>query len=278
MNYNTLCLFFYKENSYLLQESKIENKSMKITDIFFKPHKALDLILKPQETLDMIFKPAEKSIDLIFQATDEITDEYRVILNLRYINELINLEVVEESENLESFAVDARKGKIYLTGNYKVGAYYFARLFKIHSVDFRVELTPIWVKNNHVRFRITNYRISNPESKKFDLVKILSFIDFYHKNYILTQIVEDFPRMLSLTKLKQEIRLSLNYFLDKASISANIHIKKIFADKHKVVFIVHSGILIKSLMDFFGSDIVQVEPLRNSSEPFFPELGDNWLL
>ncbi len=172
-----------------------------------------------------LFQP-EKSIEMLLNATDEIKDEYKVSLNLRYINELLYLQVVEETEKLDTFTIDSNKGKVYLEGNFITRYYPLAKIFKIESVNYIVELTPIWVKHNHVRFRISDYKIWDGRPRKFDFVRFISRFDFFHKRYILETIVKLFPKFLSLTKLHNEIRVNLDFFLNKVKIGHNIEIKK----------------------------------------------------
>ena len=122
---------------------------------------------------------------VLISAVEENKENFRIDVDMRYLNELIHLEVLEESENLLDLDVIAREGKLITKGEYHVGDYTLAKFFKVHEVLFHVELSPVWVKSNHVRFRVTNYKIWNKERKKFDLVKIVSRIFPYHKNYLL---------------------------------------------------------------------------------------------
>lgn len=219
-----------------------------------------------------LFQP-EKSIDMLLNATEEIKDEYKVSLNLRYINELLYIQVVEETEKLDTFTIDSNKGKVYLEGNFITRYYPLAKFFKIDSVNYIVELTPIWVKHNHVRFKISDYKIWDSNPRKFDFVRFISRFDFFHKRYILQTIVKLFPKFLSLTRLNNEIRFNLDFFLSKVKIGQNIEIKKLVAHNHKLLFYVRSSVLIKSLMDIFGTDIVVVESTHSDTNPFINEYG-----
>ena len=42
-----------------------------------------------------LFQP-DKSIDMLLNAAEDIKDDYKVSLNLRYVNELLYIQVVEE--------------------------------------------------------------------------------------------------------------------------------------------------------------------------------------
>ncbi|HMV42219.1 MAG TPA: hypothetical protein PK079_06820 [Leptospiraceae bacterium] len=219
-----------------------------------------------------LFQP-EKSIDILLNAADEqLKEDYKVSLNLRYINELIYIQVVEETEHLDTFTIDSNKGKVYLEGNFITRYYPLAKFFRIESVNYKVELTPIWVKNNHVRFRISNFQIWDSRPRRFDIVRFISSFDFFHKRYIIQTIAKLFPNFLSLTRLNNEIRVNLNYFLNKVNPAHNIEIKKLSAHNHKILFQVRSNIIIKSLMDMFGIDIVVVEPIQDT-DSFINEYG-----
>lgn len=217
-----------------------------------------------------LFQP-DKSIDMLLNVADEIKDEYKVSLNLRYVNELLYLQVVEETEKLDTFKIDSHKGKVYLEGNFITEYYPLAKFFKIDSVNYIVELTPIWVKHNHVRFRITDFKIWDSRPRKFDFVRFISKFDFFHKRYIIQTIVKLFPNFLSLTRLNNEVRVNLDYFLNKINNHHNIEIKKFIAHNHKILFFVRSSVLVKSLMDIFGIDIVVVEPIRSESDMVLSE-------
>ncbi len=219
-----------------------------------------------------LFQP-EKSIDMLLNAADELREDYKVSLNLRYINELLFLQVVEETENLDTFTIDSNKGKVYLEGNFITKYYPLAKFFRIDSVNYIVELTPIWVRHNHVRFRISDFKIWDGRPRKFDLVRLISRIDIFHKRYILQTIVKLFPNFLSLTRLNNEIRVNLDYFLNKINTAHNIEIKKLSAHNHKILFYVRSNIIVKSLMDMFGIDIVVVEPVRLDADSFINDYG-----
>jgi hypothetical protein len=190
-----------------------------------------------------LFQP-EKSIDLLLNAAEEIKEDYRVSLNLRYINELLYLQVVEETESLDTFTIDSNKGKVYLEGNFITRYYPLAKFFRIESVNYKVELKPIWVRHNHVRFKISDFKIWDGRPRKFDMVRFISRFDIFHKRYILQTIVKLFPNFLSLTRLNNEIRVNLDYFLNKINTSHNIEIKKLSAHNHKILFLVRSSILV----------------------------------
>lgn len=208
----------------------------------------------------------EKSIDAFLQASDEISEDFKVSLNLRYINELIYTKVVEDSARIDTFKIDSRNEYVYLEGNFITKDYLLAKIINLESVNYRVKLKPIWVKQNAVRFKVENFQIWNSVPKKFDIVKIISNFDVLHKRYILKEIADLFPNFLSLTKLNNEIRLNLDYFLKKVYTSHSVKIKKISADKHKIHFLVHSNLLIRSLIDFFGTNIVSIIKLNEFEE------------
>ncbi|MBP9164021.1 MAG: hypothetical protein KBF99_12620, partial [Leptospiraceae bacterium] len=100
-------------------------ETVKISMIDFLVRKAgrkLGQVLKTTEQIMTtpiwdLFQP-EKSIDMLLSAAEEIKEDYRVSLNLRYINELLYLEVVEETDTLDTFTIDSNKGKVYLEGNF----------------------------------------------------------------------------------------------------------------------------------------------------------------
>ncbi|MBP9885275.1 MAG: hypothetical protein KBF93_03200 [Leptospiraceae bacterium] len=219
-----------------------------------------------------LFQP-DKSIDMLLNAAEDIKDDYKVSLNLRYVNELLYIQVVEETEKLDTFTIDSHKGKVYLEGNFITRYYPLAKFLKIESVNYIVELTPIWVKHNHVRFQISDFKIWDSRPRKFDFVRFISQFDFFHKRYIIQTIVKLFPNFLSLTRLNNEIRVNLDYFLNKINNHHNIEIKKFIAHNHKILFFVRSSILVKSLMDMFGIDIVTVEPIRSDLDPIISEYG-----
>ena len=124
-----------------------------------------------------------------------------------------------------------------------------------------------------MRFRISDYKIWDGRPRKFDFVRFISRFDFFHKRYILETIVKLFPKFLSLTKLHNEIRVNLDFFLNKVKIGHNIEIKKLVAHNHKILFYVRSSVLIKSLMDIFGIDIVVVESIDSNTDSFLNEFG-----
>jgi hypothetical protein len=200
----------------------------------------------------------EKSIEVILNASDEIQEDFKVTINLRYINELIFYKVVEGSQKIDTFIIDSKQGNVFLEGNFITQKYLLAKILKIQSVNYRVKLKPIWVRQNAVRFKIIRFQIWNSKPQKIDLVKIISNIDILHKRYILKTIVELFPEFLSLTKLNNEIRVNLDYFLKKVYNTHTIKIRKIFLDKHRIHFKVHSNLLIRSLIDFFGADVISI--------------------
>jgi hypothetical protein len=207
----------------------------------------------------------EKSIDVILNASEELEEEFKVSLQLDYINQLIFEKVVHQSEKLESFLIDAKNHFVFLEGKFVTKNYLLAKLIKLESVNYRVKLKPIWVKQNAVRFRIVNFQIWNSVPKKIDIVKIISQFDVLHKRYILKTIVELFPEFLSLTRLNNEIRVNLDYFLKKVHTDHHIKIKKIFPEKHKIHFLVISNLLIRSIIDFFGSNVIELSKYSESN-------------
>ena len=173
---------------------------------------------------------------VLMQAVEETKENFRIDVDMRYLNELIHLEVLEGSENLLDLDVFARESKLIVKGEYHVGDYPLANFFRVHEVLFHVELAPVWVKSNHVRFRVTNYKIWNKVRKKFDLIKIFSRIFPYHKNYLLKELVSLYPRILSLTRLQNEVRLNLNFYFQKAGIlKNNVKVHRIDLESNKVI-------------------------------------------
>ena len=210
-----------------------------------------------------VFNPFQ----VLISAVEENKENFRIDVDMRYLNELIHIEVLEESENLLDLDVIAREGKLIAKGEYHVGDYPLAKIFKVHEVLFHVELAPVWVKSNNVRFRVTNYKIWNKERKKFDLVKIVSRIFPYHKNYLLKELVSLYPHILSLTKLQNEIRLNLNYYFQKAGIlNNNVKVHRIDLESNKLILYLRSSVMLRPLVDFFGSSIISIYDLVSHSE------------
>jgi hypothetical protein len=204
---------------------------------------------------------------VLISAVEENKENFRIDVDMRYLNELIHIEVLEESENLLDLDVIAREGKLIAKGEYHVGDYPLAKIFKVHEVLFHVELAPVWVKSNHVRFRVTNYKIWNKARKKFDLVKIVSRIFPYHKNYLLKELVNLYPHILSLTKLQNEIRLNLNYYFQKAGIlNNNVKVHRIDLESNKLILYLRSSVMLRPLVDFFGSSIISIYDVVSQSE------------
>jgi hypothetical protein len=173
---------------------------------------------------------------------------------------MIFIEVIEDARYLNSLELSSKNGTMIVSGNYDVGRFRLAKFFKLETVDFKVELKPIWVRNNHVRFKILRHTISNPLAKKIDLVALLSHIDPFHKAFLLDVIVNEFPYLLSLTKLKNEIRLDLNYFLNKFSgYTGNLDIRRVEAKEDRISFLLRFHPVIASFVEFFGADVVVVE-------------------
>ncbi|NBU98523.1 MAG: hypothetical protein EBS19_10005 [Spirochaetia bacterium] len=196
---------------------------------------------------------------VLINAVEESKENFRIDVDMRYLNELVHIEVLEESENLLDLDVIAREGKLIARGEYHVGDYPLAKIFKVHEVLFHVELAPVWVKSNHARFRVTNYKIWNKARKKFDLVKIVSRIFPYHKNYLLKELVSLYPHILSLTKLQNEIRLNLNYYFQKAGIlNNNVKVHRIDLESNKLILYLRSSVMLRPLVDFFGSSIISI--------------------
>lgn len=203
---------------------------------------------------------------VLMQAVEETKENFRIDVDMRYLNELIHLEVLEGSENLLDLDVFARENKLIVKGEYHVGDYPLANFLRVHEVLFHVELAPVWVKSNHVRFRVTNYKIWNKVRKKIDLIKIFSRIFPYHKNYLLKELVSLYPRILSLTRLQNEVRLNLNFYFQKAGIlKNNVKVHRIDLEPNKVILYLRSSVVLRPLVDIFGSNIISVFDVSPSS-------------
>ena len=194
-------------------------------------------------------------------------DNYRVTLNLNSLNRVIQTNVVEETENLKRLIFNSENGKVILEGFYNVTHYSIARLWGVSAVNFSAILDPVWVKNNTIRFRILSFRLENHKKKKFDLIKIISRFDFFHRKIILESIVEVIPEILSLTRLNNEIKFNTNYFLDKIpSIAGKISISKVYPYKGEVYFYVQSSTILKALLDFFGPEFIKLDEIDESRD------------
>lgn len=204
---------------------------------------------------------------VIISAVEENKDNFLIDVDMRYLNELIHVQLLENSENLLDLDVVAREGKLIVRGEYHVGDFFLANLFKVHEVLFHVELSPVWVKSNHIRFRVIKYKIWNKERKKIDLVFIFSRIFPYHKNYLLKELTKLYPHILSLTKLQNELRLNLNYYFNKAGIlNNNVKVHRIELDSNIVKIYLRSSVVLKPLVDFFGSSFISVYDVGIPSE------------
>ena len=203
---------------------------------------------------------------VLINAVEETKENFRIDVDMRYLNELIHIEVLEGSENLLDLDVFAREGKLIVKGEYHVGDYPLAQFFKVHEVLFHVELAPVWVKSNNVRFRVTNYKIWNKARKKIDLVKIVSRIFPYHKNYLLKVLVSLYPHILSLTRLQNEVRLNLNFYFQKAGIlNNNVKVHRVDLESNKVILYLRSSVVLRPLVDIFGSNIISLYDVSPSS-------------
>lgn len=222
----------------------------------------------PPKNIFQIFDDVLKEINpfqVLLGAAEETKDNYRLEINMKYINELIRIEVLEESESLLELDMFAREGKIVARGEYYVGDYSLADLFKVREISFNAEFIPIWVKGNQVRFRVDNFRVWNKSRKKFDIVKWIAKLFPYNRTLILRELVSLYPHILSLTRLQNEVRLNLNYFLKKANITPElVKIHKVKLETNKLIFYLRSTIILKPLADFFGADAVRVFSISHS--------------
>jgi len=214
--------------------------------------------LNPFEIMDDIVRELNP-FQVLIGAVEDSKDNYRVDIDMRYVNELVQLEVLEESENLLDLDIFALDGSLFVKGEYHIGDYPFAGFLNLHEVIFNAEFVPIWVKSNNVRFRLVDFSLKNKEKKKFDIVKLISRLFPYHKVYIMREIVSLYPALLAMTRLKNEIKFNLNYFLEKANLNQNaVKIHKVELEPNKLKFFVKSNVVLKSLVDVFGSRVISV--------------------
>lgn len=200
----------------------------------------------------------------LLNAVEETKDNFRIRVDMRYLNELIHLEILEKAEKLIDIDVFARDEKLIIRGEYHIGDYPLANFLRIHEVLFHVELKPVWVKGNQVRFRVTGYKVWNKEKKKLDLVKVLSYLFPYQKTLLLNRLVNLYPKILSLTRLKNEVRLNLNFYFQKAGIlSSSARVHRVNLESNKVILYLRSSVVLKPLVDFFGSSIVSIEEISD---------------
>lgn len=205
---------------------------------------------------------------VLFDAVEETRDNYRVEIDMRYINELVHIEVLEEAESLLELDILAREGKLIIRGEYYVGDYLLAGLLKVREVGFHAEFVPVWVKGNQVRFRIDSFRVWNKTKRKFDLVKWITKLFPYNQTLILKELVSLYPHILSLTKFQNEVRLNLNYFLKKANLNSEVvKVHKVLLETNRLILLIRSTVVLKPLADFFGSDVVKVYSLPNKTGP-----------
>jgi hypothetical protein len=201
---------------------------------------------------------------VLFDAVEETKDNYRVEIDMRYINELVHIEVLEEAESLLELDIFARDGRFIVRGEYYVGDYLLAGILKVREVGFHAEFVPVWVKSNHVRFRIDSFRIWNKKKRKFDLVRWIARLFPYNRTLILKELVNLYPHILSLTKLQNEVRLNLNYFLNKAKLNSEVvKVHKVLLETNRLILFIRSTVVLKPLADFFGSDVVKVYSIPN---------------
>jgi hypothetical protein len=188
---------------------------------------------------------------------------YRATLSLISLKPLIDQEIVNETEGLESLDFHSRKGELILTGIYNPRGLYIPRILKMNDLRYRVTLKPIWVKNNKVRFKITSYHLKKLDSNsKWDLVYLFSRLEPFHKRILLQEIVDSFPTVFSLTKLKHEIKFDLTYFLMKIpSLAGQIEITHVDLDAGNVYFFIQSSKILKPLLDFFGPQYISIDYL-----------------
>ncbi|MBE7413096.1 MAG: hypothetical protein L6Q54_09580 [Leptospiraceae bacterium] len=194
-------------------------------------------------------------------------DNYRVTLNLNSLNKVIQTEVVEKTDNLKKLTFDSENGKLNLEGYYSVLHYPLARLWRVSALNFYAILDPVWVKNNIIRFKVVSFRLENHKKKKFDLIRLLSRFDFFHRRMILESIVEVIPEVLSSTRLNNEIKFNINYFLEKIpSIAGKISISRIYPYKGEIFFYVRSSTILRALLDFFGPEFIRLDEIDEGSD------------
>ncbi len=222
----------------------------------------------PSKNIFQIFDSVLKEINpfqVLLGAVEETKDNYRLEINMKYINELMHIEVLEEAESLLELDILAREGKIVSRGEYYVGDYFLADFLRVKEIGFNADFIPIWVKGNQVRFRVENFRVWNKARKKFDIVKWIAKLFPYNRTLILRELVSLYPNILSLTRLQNEVRLNLNYFLKKANISPeSVKIHKVKLETNKLIFYLRSTIALKPLADFFGADAIRVFSISHS--------------
>jgi hypothetical protein len=202
---------------------------------------------------------------ILKEVVEETKENYTLRVNMRYLNELIKMEILEDSIFLKDLKVGSMIGKIVISGTYDVERFFIAKLFKIQKVNFSFHLVPIWVRANSIRFRIKNYRLENSEKTKFKLLEFFSKFDPFHKKYILNELVSLYSYLISLTRLKYEVRLNLNYFLQKARLSnETVKISRLELEENTLILYLRSSVVLKPLIEVFGSNVIDIQETKKS--------------
>ncbi|MDF3821918.1 hypothetical protein P3G55_18585 [Leptospira sp. 96542] len=192
---------------------------------------------------------------------------YKVTLILGNLKQVIKTEIIDEDPDLQSLDVTSTKGEIFLTGVYKMGWLWIARFLKIETINYRVRLKPVSVKDNKAHLKIVGYRVWDTKPRRFDFVRWFGKVEPFHKKKVLESILTSAPHLLSLTGLQWEILFNMNYFLNLIpSIAGKIEIQYIIADDNEVYIFVKSSTILKPLVDFFGPEYIKIDYIEEDKD------------
>lgn len=201
-------------------------------------------------------------LKLIFdttQALPGITSNSKIILFLENVSPLLHKKISKNRSYITELKLTSHKDKLSLEGDVDPSSYFLARLLKIQRIHFKAKLRVVSIEQNIVRFRFVSYSLDNPGKKKWDIVRIISRFDPYHKKKILNTIVDGFPEVFRLTPIAGEILLSLNYFMNQVpSLAGKIQVVSADLHNNRVVFHARSNVILKPLMDVLGPQYVKV--------------------
>lgn len=197
------------------------------------------------------------------------SDLYKVVLHLDALNPVLQKDIVQPSNSLESLKIFSDHGRVTVEGEYTTDENGRARKLGYRSIHFKFRLSIRDIQDNRIVLRITG--ISLRSSRKFDLLRY--FGRFYPGVYrtIIQRVVRARPLVFSASRQSKEILFHTDYFLEKVpsfvGSLGDIKIVNVRAMAgNEVFFYVESNLLVLGIVDTFGPQYLSLQKISTDKE------------
>ncbi len=196
---------------------------------------------------------------------------YKVVLSLEALKPKLKEHVITPARDLLHLEFHSDNEKIYISGGFLTREDDTLKSLGYDSINFLAEGLVQEVRGNDVVLNVEKLRLMNPSGTRLDLLRLASKMFPTIQRRIIQTITGRIPHILNYEEDYTRVIFHAEYFLAKVPAFTrrlgDIKMLRVKPAEHdRVVFYVHSNLIMMNLVQYFGPEYLSLEEIHVDTE------------